>query len=486
MSAVPLPEASAEPEAAPPRLSLGQKLAFGSGAVAFGVRDIGFNSFLLIFYNQVLGVPAGLAGLALLISLLVDAVVDPLVGSTSDNWRSRLGRRHPFMLAAALPASMAFWLLWHPPAGLASGSMFAWLLGFSILTRWSVSLFEVPFVAMATESTRDYDERTTLMTWLQAFGWWSGLTLAVLTYGVFLRPTPADPTGMLNREGFATFGTIASFVLLAAILAPALATRGLIPRLAAAPVARPGLAEMFRTYRRLLQNRSVQALMLSVVFLVTSQGFGQGLYNYIQVYIWGLTSSQISLLALAPFISATLAFVFTPRLARGREKRTLAIGLGLIAVVGQPTPLMLRLAGLFPGPDSPWMLPLLTFHSAFESLVWVMFAILASSMMADLVEETQGETGRPTEGSLFALRILADKAVSGFGVLLSGLVLEFVGFPVGAPAGTVQAATISHLALTYAPLTVALGVSSALCLLGYRVTRQGHVRNLTAISPRGG
>jgi Na+/melibiose symporter-like transporter len=243
---------------------------------------------------------------------------------------------------------------------------------------------------------------------------------------------------------------------------------------------------MIRTYRRLLQNRSVQALMLSVVLLVTSQGFGQGLYNYIQLYIWGLTSAQISLLALAPFISATLAFVLTPRLALGREKRTLAIGLGIVAVVGQPTPLLLRLAGLFPGPDSPLMLPLLTFHSAFESLVWVMFAIVASSMMADLVEETEVETGRRTEGSLFALRILADKAVAGFGVLLSGLVLEFVRFPTGAPAGSVPAATLNHLALTYAPLTIVLGLGSAAALLGYRVTRQGHERNLQVIPPTAG
>ena len=86
------------------QVSLGRKVAYGFGSVAFGVKSNGFDYFFLIFYSQVMGVSAYLVSLALMVALIVDALSDPLIGYLSDNTRSRWGRRHPFMYAAALPA----------------------------------------------------------------------------------------------------------------------------------------------------------------------------------------------------------------------------------------------------------------------------------------------------------------------------------------------------------------------------------------------
>ncbi|HBM05927.1 MAG TPA: sugar transporter, partial [Erythrobacter sp.] len=91
------------------------KLAHGSGAAAFGIKNGGFDYFLLLFYGTVIGLEPGLVGLAILIALVVDAISDPLVGYWSDNFRSRWGRRHPFMYAAALPVALSYFLLWNPP-----------------------------------------------------------------------------------------------------------------------------------------------------------------------------------------------------------------------------------------------------------------------------------------------------------------------------------------------------------------------------------
>jgi Na+/melibiose symporter-like transporter len=63
---------------------------------------------LLFYYNQVLGVSGTLCGIALFIAIAIDAVTDSLMGSLSDSWRSRWGRRHPFMYAAAIPMALAF------------------------------------------------------------------------------------------------------------------------------------------------------------------------------------------------------------------------------------------------------------------------------------------------------------------------------------------------------------------------------------------
>ena len=101
------------------------KMAHGSGAAAFGIKNNGFDYFLLFFYGTVVGLEPGLVGLAILIALVLDAISDPLVGYWSDNFRSRWGRRHPFMYASALPVALSYFLLWNPPVGVAANVVYA-------------------------------------------------------------------------------------------------------------------------------------------------------------------------------------------------------------------------------------------------------------------------------------------------------------------------------------------------------------------------
>src|SRR5262249_56077123 len=81
--------------------TLWTRFAYGFGSVAFGVKDNGFAYFLLIFYSQVVGVDSRWVSAAISLALIFDAFTDPLVGYFSDNLRTRWGRRHPLMYAAA-------------------------------------------------------------------------------------------------------------------------------------------------------------------------------------------------------------------------------------------------------------------------------------------------------------------------------------------------------------------------------------------------
>ena len=82
---------------APRKLPQRVVTAYGFGAVAYGVKDAGFGTFLLLFYNQAVGLPSATVGLVIGAALLIDAFVDPAVGFASDRTRSRWGRRHPWM-----------------------------------------------------------------------------------------------------------------------------------------------------------------------------------------------------------------------------------------------------------------------------------------------------------------------------------------------------------------------------------------------------
>ena len=137
------------------RPSVWLKLAHGSGAAAFGIKNGGFDYFLLLFYGTVIGLEPGLVGLAILIALVIDAISDPLVGYWSDNFRSRWGRRHPFMYAAALPVALSYFLLWNPPDWGQTG-LFIYLTLIAVLIRTFITFYETPSSALIPEITADY------------------------------------------------------------------------------------------------------------------------------------------------------------------------------------------------------------------------------------------------------------------------------------------------------------------------------------------
>ena len=139
-----------------PPLTIATKLSYGVGQVAEGLKNTAMATFVLFYYNQVLGLSGTLAGLALGIALVFDAVTDPIAGSVSDNWQSRLGRRHPFIFASALPLAVSFFLLFFPPAAInGQWALFAWLTVTVIAVRAAMTLFHVPPIALGAELADD-------------------------------------------------------------------------------------------------------------------------------------------------------------------------------------------------------------------------------------------------------------------------------------------------------------------------------------------
>src|SRR5579872_5725434 len=163
----------------PTREELGSvrtKLFYGLGSIAYGTKDQGFNQLLLFYYNRVLGLPALTVSLAIFIVLFCDAFVDPIVGQLSDRARTRLGRRHPFMYAAALPVAVSYYFLFNPPH-LQSQALFFYLVGVAIVVRIFISMYEIPSSAMAPEMTEDYDQRTSFLSYRYFFAVVGGVAM---------------------------------------------------------------------------------------------------------------------------------------------------------------------------------------------------------------------------------------------------------------------------------------------------------------------
>ena len=138
------------------KLSKRIKLLYGFGFSAQGIKDGLFQIFLFFYFSQVLGLSAGLTGMATIIALLFDAISDPLVGVLSDRWKSKKwGRRHGFMLISAIPLGAFIYLLFLPPSDLDQTGLFLWLTIFTILVRVSLTLFQVPSMSLGAELSAD-------------------------------------------------------------------------------------------------------------------------------------------------------------------------------------------------------------------------------------------------------------------------------------------------------------------------------------------
>ena len=464
------------------RLGTASKLFYGFGSVAFGVKDNGFSYLLLLFYNQVVGLPATQVGLALMIALVFDAVIDPMIGQFSDTLRTRWGRRHPLMYAAALPMAVCYLALWNPPHW-DHKALFWYLLGMAILIRGIVSFYEVPSAALAAEFSTSYDERSVLLSYRYFFAWVGGLAINLLAFAVLLAPDATHKVGQLNPVGYAKYGVVASIVIFVSIVVSTAGTHKQIPYLMAPPPKRRlTLPQVVGEMGHSLNNRSFLFLMAAGVTAAMATGLGASLNNYFNTFFWGFTARQISLLTLGVVLSAIIALPVAPLLSRGLGKRATAIGFTILSVVVGLGPLFLRVAGLMPPNGSPVLLGILLCTSIITTTFIIIASTMGASMVADVVEAAELKTGRRSEGLFFAASAFIAKSVSGFGILAASLLINAIHLHPGVNPAAVSPTVTRNLALVYAPTIIALHAIGLTLLLGYKINRASHQETLRQLA----
>lgn len=467
------------------RLSVATKAAYGLGSIAYGIKDAAFKSFLLIYYNQVIGLPSQLVASAILLALVADSLLDPLIGHASDNLRSRWGRRHPFMYFSAIPTAGAFLLLFMPPEGWSHAAMFWYIFGVAVLVRSFMAMYEIPSSALAPELSPDYDERTSIMAYRYAFAIVAGVLLYVVTLKVFLAPTPDFPHGQLNPLGWWHYAVTAAALIVVTILVSAAGTHKRIPQLRQPPrqPSRP-VGAVLREVGQTLKHRSFLALMGYGVIKFTATGTTAALTLYFATYYWRLTSSQTAVLVLDSLFAALIALPLAPRLTKRFGKKPSAVALLIITVVTNLTPYALNMAGVLPPAGSNALVTILFGFQLVTSVTGVTSMILVASMLADVIEDSAVRTGRRSEGLFFAANSIVQKCVSGVGVFVGGWLLALAGFPEGARPGQVDPAILDRLVLLYMPAIVLLYGGGLLCLIGYRISRDVHTQNLATLADR--
>lgn len=465
------------------RTTIWTKFFYGFGSVAYGVKDNGFSFFLLLYYNQVLGLPQDWLGPGILIVLIVDALSDPIVGSASDRWHSKLGRRHPFMYVAIVPVAISYFFLWNPPAGLGDVGLFSYFIVLAIIVRTFITFYEVPSSALVAELTDDYDQRTSFLSFRYFFGWWGGLAMAVLSYTVLLVPTKDYPIGVLNREGYETMGVVASGIMAFAILVTCLGTHKYIPFLRQPPAKQAfNLSRISGELWETLSDRSFLAIFVASLFSAVASGMSASLDIYLNTFFWGMDNAQLGRINMSYFLSAIAALVFAPMISKRLGKKKAAISIAAMAAIISPLSYIMRYFDFFPENGTSELFWTLMGIRMFDVSLTIASSILVASMIADLVEQSELRTGRRSEGLFFAARNFVNKSVSGIGVLMATTILSVVNFPKDAVPGEVDIEIIADLGIIYPPLLFIFYMTSILILFAYRISKEGHSDNLRRLS----
>ncbi|MDA8892522.1 MFS transporter [Hyphomicrobiales bacterium] len=457
---------------------------YGIGSIAFGIKGNAFSWFLFFYYNMVIGLPAWMASLALGIATIWDAFSDLLVGYSSDHTKSRLGRRHPYMYAALIPVPIFFYYLWNPPTFETDINLFLYLLVMAILVRTSTTFFEIPNQSLGPEITREYHERTRMMSLRYFFGWMGGTVMTILMWFIFLKPTVDYPNGQLNPQGYETYGVVAASLMLIAMIVSSLGLNRIIPNLSK-PAKNNNFSEIKDELKNTLLNPSFLVLFIGGIFAGMASGLSAALNIYFNTFFWGFNNIQIGIVTVIAVVPGIVGAMIISRILSVKiGKREAAIVCGMIALILTPVPYALKIYGLAPEFGSNALLLLMSVYYFIEVSTGVAVTILVSSMVSDIVEDSELTTKKRSEGIFFSAQGFSNKAVSGVGIFLAGLVTSLAGLSTDAKPGSVDDSILINVALIFVPIYMVLYLLSLYFLNRYKIDKETHEKNISEIDHR--
>ena len=456
------------------------KFLYGFGSMSYGIKDNAFAYFLLFVYVQIFGLAPDLAGLAILLMLVFDAFSDPLVGYFSDSHQSKWGRRHPFMYFSAIPVSLSFFLLWDPPEALSQTQLFFYLLGVGVFIRTAITFYEIPSTALGPELSKDYVERSSLLSYRYWFGWWGGLLVwnSLWIFVVYSSYTGTTDARYLP-ETWKIYGLVCSLIMFIAIMVTALGTHKHIKDLHSPEAKkisfRNTLSELWET---VTISRDYLVLFLAMIITSIATGIATNLTLFFYSYFWEFTPLNILTIGLTLFLTPLVGLKVSPMLAAKLGKRETIIYLFIVAFVAENVVILMRVLDYLPNNDSSLILPMvLIFHWVAVSAQIISYTTLAS-MVFDTVEEVEKLTGRRMEGTLLAARSFAAKCMSGAGAFLAGLILSVSAWPKGAVSGEVESNILNSVGLSAISISTILWISAIFVFSRVKMTRTSHEENL--------
>ena len=392
-------------EPASQRLSFREKAGYGIGDLGFNLYWANISAFLLIFYTDVMGLAAAAVGTMILVTKIIDAATDPLMGVIADRTRTRFGRFRPYLLWGALPMAFAGVLTWTVP-DLGEGGRLLWAYVTFSLMMLAYTVLSTPYSALSGVMTADSQQRTTLISFrfIAAF---AGTTVVNWLTLDLVRWLGRGDEQLGWQLTLGAYGVVA----VACFLAVFLSTR---ERIEPPP---QQSSTMRQDVSDLLHNRPWLVLFaLALIIMVTIVMRSGSLVYYLKYHVDrpGLTGLFLGMYSIALAVGAAS----TPLMTRFFDKRRLLMW--LMAAVG-----VLSCAMFFVPADAVWTM--LALNCAIGLLLGPK-SPLAFSMYADCADYTEWKTGRRATAMTFAAATFSQKLGGALASAVIAWMLAAMGY----------------------------------------------------------
>ena len=418
---------------------------FGMGGMAMAIGSSGVGVLATPIYQMTLGVNPAWLGIALALPRIWDAFTDPLMGDISDNFRSKYGRRRPFVFFGAILMAIFVATIWMVPEGWSESAKLAWFITTSILFYTCSTIFTVPLASLYYEATPDYDERTRVM---GASTFWNRVgELSV----IWLIPAAQLAIFSSMMSGVQIVTWVAAVVLI------------MIPGLISAFVGRERFAEVAKKQDKVKFWVSMKSAFSNKAFLILA-----GIV--ILTVLTGYLASQMDYYLLVYYVCGgdmDEGFYWKAILTTGYA----IVGFGSIPILnflskklGKKETLIAVLCLYIVGavvrwwlfrPGAGWLIAIDPFLGG--GSLWVAMNMVIGSMFADLCDEDELNNGQRREGIFGAAFSWLLKIGVSLSLVIVGYSLNFVEFDVALGGDqTAETFTKMRIFLTAVPAIAAL------------------------------
>ena len=385
------------------RLNFSTKVIYGLASLGTSTVSSIYAALLPIFYQDYLGLSSKWIGIASAIYAIWNALNDPVFGFITDNTRSKMGRRIPYMRFTAPFLALTFILVWFAPEGAGEISQFWWMLVTMLLYDTAYTIIGLVYGALMPELTESDVERNQLTISSTLFGL-VGYVLGFVLPDLF-RPRPGNEASSLMslQMSMIAVGIICAFLII-------LTTLKVKERREFAMVDRK--LKFWESLGYTLTNKAFW-VFVTMNFLVTfMMAIATGSLFYLADYV---TQTSTMILMIYLFVPMVVGVPLTNLVVKRLGLLTSQIiymvvtGIGLITIGFVPTsliPVSLALSGLgLSGQQS------------------ITYNILGLVIDADEVR-----TGTRREGSFFGANALLTKPAQSLALYLTAFILEQSGF----------------------------------------------------------
>jgi GPH family glycoside/pentoside/hexuronide:cation symporter len=446
-------------------LGFASKAGYGLGDLGFLLVWHGSALFLLYFYTDVLGLPPGLAGGIYLVSMVWDAISDPLVAAWAERQAAHRGRYAPIITLAALPVGLAYALMYVAPP-LSGIALAAWALVTHLLFRTAYTIASMPYNTLPVRLTTDGKARSALSGFRVAGAATGAVVTAVLMPVIVQANLNA---GSDEALGYAMAAAVIGLMTALLLLACSKLVRE--PEIDIQPVVITSYgAALTGLFRAAAGNKPLLQLLAVMVGGTIAQGFFLQNLLYFMTHVIARPDMITPVLALSAFAVILAAPVWVVLAARTSKRTSLIAGIG-IAVAGY----VLMAFAL------PWgaLMPLIAV--AVASMGGAAIPVMLWSMIPDAIEHGELETGLRVEARTFGLATFAQKTAVGLTALMIGSILAVSGYT-GSETPPPAALTTIRFMVSCAPALLMAALIPAIWT--YPISQARHADILTALEDR--